>query len=199
MGPFSIFQAETGKANYTTSENLSYLDTKGVDRSAVQEATTNQSLSSPHLELSLPLFQDHETSRLLFYYKDRVAGLLQPVLHPNNPWRTTYLPFALEGRPDLFLAQNGNRTCMASTAIFHSLLSSAAFHLRNASGGSEKFHKLGLRYRTKALQALNAALIQSDNSHLYTVQLIAMLSLVTIDVSIRHQLSEVLTNAPLRL
>ncbi|KAJ5579776.1 uncharacterized protein N7459_005761 [Penicillium hispanicum] len=182
MGPFSIFQVQSSISSHTEPELPSHHDVEDIGRFPIQRKTiTSQRLSSPHLELSLPLFQDPETSLLLFHYKDHVAGLLQPVLHPNNPWRTTYVPFALEGRPDLFLAQNGNRSCGASTAIFHSLLSSAAFHLRNATGGSERFHKLGLRYRTKALQALNSALIQPENSQLYTVQLTAMLSLVTID------------------
>ncbi|KAJ5526200.1 hypothetical protein N7494_012850 [Penicillium frequentans] len=69
----------------------------------------------------------------------------------------------------------------ASTAIFHGLLSSAAFHIRNLTGGSERFNNLGFRHRTKALQALNTALVDTDDPHLYTVQLTAMLSLVTID------------------
>ena len=139
---------------------------------------------SPHSGISMPLFQDPQTSTLMYHYMDHVADLLQPVLHPMNPWRTTYFPFALEGCPELFLSQSSSPSSYASIALFHSLLSSAAFHLRNVTGDSKKFHKLGLQHRAKSLHALNAALTRPNDSQLYTVYLTAMLSLVTIDVSI---------------
>ncbi|RJE19123.1 hypothetical protein PHISCL_08537 [Aspergillus sclerotialis] len=129
----------------------------------------------------MPLFQDPQTSTLMYHYMDHVADLLQPVLHPMNPWRTTYFPFALEGCPELFLSQSSFPSSYASIALFHSLLSSAAFHLRNATGDSKKFYKLGLQHRAKSLRALNAALTCPNESQLYTVYLTAMLSLVTID------------------
>lgn len=139
-------------------------------------------LSSPHLELSMPLFQNLETSMLMYHYMNHVAELLQPVLHPGNPWRTTYFPFALQGCPDLFLAQGAAPPLGVSIALFHSVLSSAAFHLRNVKGGSKRFHKLGLQHRARALHALNTALTHPSGTQLYTVYLTAMLSLVTIDV-----------------
>ncbi|KAJ5994400.1 hypothetical protein N7451_010124 [Penicillium sp. IBT 35674x] len=174
MGSFSIFSARTtGDSAENTDEH---------DEPIVRpRCIVSCSPPTPHSELSLPLFQDSEVSLLLYHYKDHVAGLLQPVLHPENPWRTTYVPFALEGRPDLLLAQNPAPSSTASTAIFHGLLSSAAFHIRNLTGGSERFNDLGFRHRTKALQALKTALVDTDDSHLYIVQLTAMLSLVTID------------------
>lgn len=92
--------------------------------------------------------------------------------------------FALEGCPELSVLQAGIPSSKGSTEIFHSVLSSAAFHLRNAKGGSKRFHKLGLQHKAKALQALNTALIHLSDSHLHTVYLTAMLSLVTIDVGI---------------
>lgn len=150
----------------------------------ISSSLTLQSRTSPHLELSLPLFQDCETSTLMYHYMDNVADLLQPVLHPSNPWRTTYFPFALEGCPELFLSQNSSPSSYASIALFHSLLSSAAFHLRNVTGDAKRFHKLGLQHRAKSLQALNTALIRPTDSQLYTVHLTAMLSLVTIDVGL---------------
>lgn len=145
--------------------------------------TQRCAISATSSAISFPLFRDPEISLLLFHYKDHVAGLLQPVAHPKNPWRTTYFPFALQGRPDLFLVQGSTPTPLASTAIFHGLLSSAAFHLRNINNGLERFHMLGLRHRAKSLQSLNAALASPKDSQMYTVQLTAMLSLVTIDVS----------------
>lgn len=139
-------------------------------------------LLSPHLELSMPLFQDPETSMLMYHYMNHVAELLQPVLHPGNPWRTTYFPFALQGCPDLFLAQGAAPPLGVSIALFHSILSSAAFHLRNLKRGSKRFHRLGLQHRARALHALNTSLTHPSDTQLYTVYLTAMLSLVTIDV-----------------
>lgn len=139
---------------------------------------------SSHLELSLPLFHDSDTSMLMYHYMNHVAELLQPVLHPQNPWRTTYFRFALEGCNGTVSGHTSLSlsTTKVSTAIFHGVLSSAAFHLRNATVDSNKYHKLGLQHRAKALQALNAALALPQDSQLYTVYLTAMLSLVTIDV-----------------
>lgn len=139
---------------------------------------------SPSLELSMPLFQNPETSMLMYHYMNHVAELLQPVLHPSNPWRTTYFPFALKGCPDLFLAQCATPPSGVSIALFHSVLSSAAFHLRNVRRGSKRFHRLGLQHRARALHALNTALAHPNDTQLYTVYLTAMLSLVTIDVGI---------------
>lgn len=121
---------------------------------------------------------------LMYHYMNHVSELLQPVLHPRNPWRTTYFPFALEGCPDLFLVQSATPSSGASIALFHSVLSSAAFHLRNVKRGSKEFHRLGLQHRARALHALNTALVHPSNIQIYTVYLTAMLSLVTIDVGI---------------
>ncbi|KAJ5529138.1 hypothetical protein N7527_002531 [Penicillium freii] len=136
---------------------------------------------SPHSELPMPLFKDRKTSTLMYHYKNHVAELLQPVFHPRNPWRTTYLPFALAGCPDLCLVQSSSPSSSVSISLFHSILSSAAFHLRNVMGGSREYHKLGLQHRAKALRALKFALVAPNNSQQYTVYLTAMLSLVTID------------------
>lgn len=143
---------------------------------------------SPRSELPMPLFKDHKTSTLMYHYKNHVAELLQPVFHPRNPWRTTYLPFALEGCPDLCLAKNSMPSSGVSISLFHSILSSAAFHLRNVMGGSREYHNLGLQHRAKALRALKFALVAPNNSHQYTVYLTAMLSLVTIDVGYLHSI-----------
>jgi arginine metabolism regulation protein II len=139
---------------------------------------------SPQMDIGGYLLPDRNTSMLMYHYTKHVAELLQPVLHPRNPWRTTYFQFALQGCPDFATCDSSGPALKVSTAIFHSVLSSAAFHLRNATGGSTRFHKLGLRHRAKSLQALNSALLGPWDSKLYTAYLTAMLSLVTIDVSI---------------
>ncbi|KJR83601.1 Zn(2)-C6 fungal-type DNA-binding protein domain containing protein [Sporothrix schenckii 1099-18] len=138
--------------------------------------------TSPHLGLSMPLLRDSQTAHLLYHFTNHVAELLQPVHHPGNPWRTTYFSFALEGCPELWLAQTtASPTSFASQSLFHSLLSAAAFHLRNATDGSVGYHRLALQHRIKALQALNAATLHPTNQQLYLIHLTAMLSLVTVD------------------
>ncbi|KAF5844419.1 hypothetical protein GGP41_001383 [Bipolaris sorokiniana] len=139
-------------------------------------------LAAPFFTLSMPIFRNQETSMLMFHYMNHVAELLQPVLHSRNPWRTTYFPFALSGCPELVLyQQNATVSSQISTSLFHSLLSAAAFHLRNATDSSPKFHQLGLQHRIKALRALNSATVRPGDPQLYTLHLTAILSLVTID------------------
>lgn len=151
--------------------------------SAQQSAGSQQQQRfSSHRGLSLPVYQDHHTSMLLYHYMNHVADLLQPVIHSQNPWKTTYLPFALQGCPDLFLAQKQTPSSHASISLFHSLLSSAAFHLNNTTNNPTVFKTLGIRHRVKALQALNSAPIHITDPQLYAVYLTAMLALVTIDV-----------------
>lgn len=159
--------------------------------SLLDHSTSSLIPLSPYLGLSLPLFHDSDTSMLMYHYMNHVAELLQPVLHPQNPWRTTYFRFALEGCSDAGSRQTSLSlsTSKVSTAIFHGVLSSAAFHLRNATVDSNMYHKLGLQHRAKALQALNAALALPQDSQLYTVYLTAMLSLVTIDVRLDQTLA----------
>ncbi|KAJ5120039.1 hypothetical protein N7448_010708 [Penicillium atrosanguineum] len=136
---------------------------------------------TPGFELLVSLFHDKETSMLMYHYTTHVAELLQPVLHPKNPWRTTYFQFALEGCTEPPFGQTAISTSKVSTAIFHSVLSSAAFHLRNATAGSTRYHRLGLQHRAQALKALKSALAHPCDSHTYIGYLTAMLSLVTID------------------
>jgi Fungal specific transcription factor domain len=151
----------------------------------LQPPAKRRRLLSPHKhELSMPLYQDQHTSMLLHHYMNHVADLLQPILHPRNPWRTIYFPFALQGCPELFLAQNPTPSSRASISLFHSLLSSAAFHLNNATNTSPIFRTLGIRHRIKALRALKSIPIHAINQELYTEYLTAMLALVTIDVCI---------------
>lgn len=181
MGSFAIFTQKTQNTRHESFMDASSQCVNGF--TTTPTSIVPYRVLSPHAEIPLPLFKDSEIALLLDHYQNHVATLLQPVPHAKNPWRTTYVPFALEGRPDLLLSQHTAQNSTASTAIFYGILSSAAFHLRNATNGTERFHRLGLRYRTKALHALNKALMDINDSQLYTVQLTAILSLVTIDVS----------------
>lgn len=139
--------------------------------------------TSPCLDLSLPDFQDHDSGMLMHHYITHIADILQPVLHPSNPWRTTYVPMALEGSSNVLVARNSGNISYAANALSHSLQASAAFHLQHLNGSSEQFHRLGVHHREKALLALREALTKANDLHRYKVYLAAMLSLVTTDVS----------------
>lgn len=140
---------------------------------------------SPYRELGMPLFKNPNILLLLHHYQNHVADLLQPVFHHRNPWRTTYFPFALQGFPESINAQIPQAPSGVFSSLFHSLISAAAFHLRNLLDGSPKYHKIGLQHREKALHALNASigLVTPTMPEKYTVYITAMLALVTIDVS----------------
>jgi arginine metabolism regulation protein II len=145
--------------------------------------------------LSMPLFRDRQTSRLLYHYMNHVAELLQPVLHPRNPWQTTYFPSALQGCQDNSSCQSiSGPHSSASVSLFHSLLSAAAFHLRNATIDSKEFHQLALQHRIKALQALNTVAAHPVDLQSYGMQLTAMLALVTVDVCVLLFLSNPLSH-----
>lgn len=178
MGPFAIFQANG-------PQNLSPNPEPERAFGDIPLSNVDDGPNSPPRwpsPLPIPSYGDHQTWMLLDHYTSHVADLLQPVLHPRNPWRTAYFPYALEACPEQFVCQTSTPPSPAATALFHSLLSSAAFHLRNFSAGAAKFHRLGLEHRIKALSAMNAVPIQPYDPQRYTLYLTAMLSLVTIDV-----------------
>ncbi|KAJ5177934.1 Amino acid/polyamine transporter I [Penicillium coprophilum] len=152
---------------------LGMVDTPNSSRQSYSKGLSLAILPSPHIELSIPIFKDSNTSMLMYHYKNHVAELLQPVFHPRNPWRTTYLPFALEGCPDLCLVQN----TVPSSVYYHRPHSISGM----SWGGSREYHNLGLQHRAKALRALKSSLVAPKDSQQYTVYLTAMLSLVTID------------------
>ncbi|OBT63559.1 hypothetical protein VE03_07048 [Pseudogymnoascus sp. 23342-1-I1] len=137
---------------------------------------------TPYLDLSLPIFQDHDSGMLMHHYTTHIADILQPVLHPSNPWRTTYVPIALEGSSDVLVARNSGNIPYAAIALSHSLQASAAFHLQRLTRSSEQFHRLGVSHREKALWALKEALTNGNDLHQYKVYMATMLSFVTTDI-----------------
>jgi Fungal specific transcription factor domain len=140
-------------------------------------------LPSLRYELSLPNFRNQDSAMLMHHYTTHVADILQPILHPSNPWKTTYVPIALEGSSDILVARNPSYTSHATVALYHSLLASAAFHLRDSTQPSSGFHDLGVKHKAKSLKALHEALNRPNDPRQYKVYMAAMLSLVTADVS----------------
>lgn len=139
------------------------------DAQTTQPSFANMSLGSP-LQY-----------RLIHHYLQHMVHLMQPVLHRDNPFRTLYFPLAVEGSSELELAQDTDLISSAGVATFHSLSSLAAINLRSLGSEEESLEQLAFRHKQRALVALRYALTRKTSS--YKSLMIAMLSLVSADVS----------------
>ena len=127
---------------------------------------------------------DTTVNRLMHHYVIHVAGLLQPIDHPQNPYRTLYVPAALTAAsgPSAEVQASADPNATVHSVLLHSLMSSASFHLWNCSPAHADYHKLGAQHRREALRLLNAALELHASAIDYKTLMMAMLSLVSIDV-----------------
>ena len=123
-----------------------------------------------------------ETDALLHHYSANVSDILQPLFHPDNPYRSIYVPAALEG---LFGSESTIKVAVPNVkrCIFHSLIATAAFHLSGCNS-APKYHKIGIRHRQVALQCMQLALNEGRSQVYYRHFMVALFSLITIGVSI---------------
>ena len=143
---------------------------------------SQDSMISGH-HLATALFQNTTASMLMHHYTKHVVHVMQPVLHPKNPFSTIYLPLAVKGSSSsgLDLTPRANRTCSASVTVFHSLLSTAAISLQSLRPGEEDLQQLACHHKQLALSSLQSALATQSSS--YRDLMTAILSLVSADVS----------------
>lgn len=66
-----------------------------------------------------------------YAYAKHMVHLMQPVSHHANPFRTIYLPLAIEGSPKVEIVCPSDRVYSASVTVFHSLMAIAAIHLQS--------------------------------------------------------------------
>ena len=114
-------------------------------------------------------------------YNIHVAGVLVPISHPENPFRTLYLSTAIEG----ILQENSQMEKsrrLAYTALSQSLLASAAFHHWKCDPRLVKYRDVGAKYRYRAIQSLRDTIEEAPLTANYQNLMIAILSLVTISV-----------------
>lgn len=129
---------------------------------------------------------DTTVNKLMHHYVLHITGLLQPIDHPLNPYRTLYVPAALTAAsapPSQSLATAGPSEAMHAV-LLHSLMASSAFHLWNCSPAQAEYHRLGAQHRSEALRLLKSALERHAASIDYKTLMMAMLSLVSIDVGV---------------
>ena len=122
-----------------------------------------------------------KTNKLFHHYVTNVADILLPVSHPGNPYRSLYAPAAVEGslyfESGLFHAAPNIGLC-----IFHSLMSTSAFHLHQYYNSNSEYHYLGITHRQLALESLQMVLRNEVPLFDYKTLLVALLSMITIGV-----------------
>lgn len=166
---------------YTTPD-LSQMGQIGY--SANYSADYSAALVIPNSSIFSQVSVDTTINKLMHHYVVHVAGLLQPIDHPQNPYRTLYVPAALTAAsgPLSQAVTLADPNSAIQSVLLHSLMSSASFHLWNCNPAYAEYHKLGAQHRQESLRLLNAALERHASAIDYKTLMMAMLSLVSIDI-----------------
>lgn len=127
-------------------------------------------------------FGDGEVVKLMHHYLGHIADLLQPILHTQNPYRSLCVAAAIESAQVSMSDQIATREKLHS-AIYHMILSSAAFHLWNRDKLQTRCHNIGAKHRHYAIRSVQAAVDSSAPGADYKIWLMAILSLCTLGVS----------------
>lgn len=114
---------------------------------------------------------------LVNHYTEHMIHMMQPIAHKENPFRNVYLPLAVSGLRNI---ENPGKLSAASTAAFHSLLSTAAFNLQDQFPLDTHLTQLAWHHKRCALTTLASGLNSGSYKDLMTV----MLFLVSTDVSV---------------
>lgn len=132
----------------------------------------------------ITLSGDVEIDSLIDHYMIHVADILQPLLHPQNQYRSRglFLTSALQGAIKNILDPTECTPTIYST-LFHSVLASAAYHLWNRNKYYARYKSLGVAHQQNALSSLRVAMQSPASGADYKTLMMAMLSLVTIGVS----------------
>ncbi|KAK1501088.1 hypothetical protein CABS01_09823 [Colletotrichum abscissum] len=172
----------------TTASTTSSSSRSSNPHSPTGDAAAATNLVGHPLEC-LPLLQhvrftfshDNEVDVLIHHYGLHVADLLQPIVHTNNPYRELYFPSALEGAKSH--ASGGTEAIdVVQTALYHSIIASAAFHRWNCNKASDKYKQMGAHHRYHAICLLRSSVASHAPRPLYRLILMAVLSLITIGV-----------------
>lgn len=137
------------------------------------------------------------TDKLLSHYILKVANILQPINHPQNPFRSIHAGYAMEfsTKPLLDKSYRTQAHFSSHRVIFHSILSTAAFHLRGLSTAKDKewsfYDQTGRKHRLEALKYLQDVIAEPFlDAETHCARFSAILTLVTSDVScikLRHE------------
>lgn len=144
-------------------------------------------LMNPDIGRSINIAGSNATADMLIHhYAKHMVHLMQPVSHQANPFRTIYLPLAIEGSPNVEIVYPSDRVYSASVTVFHSLMAMAAIHLQSVQSRGESLQRLACHHKQRALIALRSALATRSSN--YKDLMTAILSLVSADVSVSSHL-----------
>jgi hypothetical protein len=162
------------------NEHHPELDDRSDPTALVQHATS-QSVFYMSSQPQAHICDNAETNFLFKHYSLHVANILQPLSHIGNPYRSLYVPSALEGSMEALCpaksADQNVRLC-----IFHSLVATAAFHMSSCNSCLHKYHKTGILHRQMALRYMQLALAKGTSQSEYRHFMVALCSLLTIGV-----------------
>ncbi|KIW64181.1 hypothetical protein PV04_09134 [Phialophora macrospora] len=135
-----------------------------------------------HSQDSNPLVRE-----LLSHYLLRIADISQVINHPQNVFRSIYARYAMQVWTQPLFTTEPRATFSSHQAIFCSIISTAAFHLRGFASrkhpNREFYDRVGRVYRLRALQHLQQAITEpSIHAEAYCAMLSAILTLVNLDV-----------------
>ncbi|ODV83425.1 hypothetical protein CANARDRAFT_181313, partial [[Candida] arabinofermentans NRRL YB-2248] len=143
-----------------------------------------RSLAIDKFGIPITSLQVHPTTRyLLNYYIEDVADMMTVIPLPKNPWKFIYFPRAIMAVGEL--ASLG-KTSNAKNCLLNALLAVSAFNLQSKfTRGSDEmkyYVDLGIQLRQQATNFLNKCLEEDILQQKYKDVLVAVLSMVTIDV-----------------
>lgn len=151
-----------------------------IDLSTPMRYTTAQSVFCLWNQPQTRICDNPETELLFNHYSLHVANILQPLSHIANPYRSLYVPAALEGS----METAKNAAPNVSLCIFHSLVATAAFHMSSCNPPMHRYQKTGILHRQMALRCMQLALAEGTSHSNYRQFMVALCSLLTIGVRI---------------
>ncbi|CDK28715.1 unnamed protein product [Kuraishia capsulata CBS 1993] len=123
------------------------------------------------------------TRYLMNYYIDQVADMMTVIPLAKNPWKFIYFPRAIMAIGEL---GSLGRTSNAKNCLLNALLAVSAFNLQSKftrnSDEMKHYLSLGIQLRQQATQYLKVCLDEDILTQKYKDVLVAVLSMVTIDV-----------------
>ena len=153
-----------------------------------QDSVGNDMINIQMMPLDIPTYrvprfpyEGSPVTILIQHYAKHVTHLMQPLAHQNNPFRSLYLPLAVEECVGMGDSLESNDNIPARGAVFHSLVATAGLHLLGLGAKNQELEQLVCRHKQQALIALRYALSKKVST--YKELMMAVLSLVSVDVS----------------
>ncbi|EAW11079.1 Zn(II)2Cys6 transcription factor [Aspergillus clavatus NRRL 1] len=175
IGAFSAFTVDEYDMPSSSNEGSSEPDIAGMPNE-----TLGLELTTIAPEMSL--YIDTDVAELMDNYIHVVADLLQPARHTQNPYRSIYVPRAMEAAASGWVVGVGGTSSQGGTALFHALLAVSAFHMHQNQPDIPRYQRLGRLHRLKAVESLQKSLAEGESAADYHTTMSAMLSMVSIDL-----------------